>query len=208
MAKEGIGPLLFNPFKRVNGWKALWLGLGAMVVASLIGWLGNTHFDGVLDVHTGAAASLWFHVAESLIDWLAMAIILLGGGVLATRRWGKAMDLAGAQALARAPMILAVLPPLLPPFRRQAERYAAGTLGNLPGIQGGPVDMVIFWAGTLVIVAAVVWMVALMWKGFGLAYRAKGNWAVISFIAAIVLAEALSKFIIVKLAHSQSPLGL
>ena len=38
-----------NPFRFVAGSKALLFGWGIMLVASVIAWKSNTHFDGVLE---------------------------------------------------------------------------------------------------------------------------------------------------------------
>jgi hypothetical protein len=37
-------------------------------VAAIIGWFGKTHFDGVLDVHTGREAPLWLFIAEGVFE--------------------------------------------------------------------------------------------------------------------------------------------
>jgi len=205
MAAKGRGSRLFNPFATVNGWPALRLGLAAMAVASLIGWLGRTHFDGVLDVHTGAGAPYAFHLAESLLDWLAMALAVYAVGSILNRRWASPVQVLGTQALARAPMMLAVLPGLLPGFRRYAEHLAAGVLGKLPVVRPGMADTVIFWLGVVVMVAAVIWMVALMWKGFSVCFKARGTRAVVAFIFAIIVAEALSKIAIGAMTGWQLP---
>ena len=50
---------LFNPFRFVAGYKALLSGLVIILLSAFVGSLGNTHFDGVLDVHIGLTAPLW-----------------------------------------------------------------------------------------------------------------------------------------------------
>ena len=50
--------LLFNPFVYIAGGKALVLGLLTILVAGFLGSLSTTHFDGVLDTHTGRPATL------------------------------------------------------------------------------------------------------------------------------------------------------
>ena len=99
--------LLFNPFFYVAGGKALGIGLAAILLAGLVGALGNTHFDGVLDTHTGAHAPLWFFLAEGIIDWLCLGAVLLVFGpgcvedsVPGARRFGNAGP--GAMAVSAA----------------------------------------------------------------------------------------------------------
>jgi hypothetical protein len=59
---------LFDPFTYIAGWQALLTGLAAIVITALLGSVGNVHFDGVLDMHIGAKAPLWFFVVEGFMD--------------------------------------------------------------------------------------------------------------------------------------------
>ena len=71
-----VATLLFNPFVFIAGGQALLLGAITILVAGLIGHAGNTHFDGVLDVHSGASAPLWFFLSEGINDWLCLDVVL------------------------------------------------------------------------------------------------------------------------------------
>ncbi len=54
---------LFNPFHYIAGSQALTIGLGLILAMSLIGAITNSHFDGLLDFHTGRSAPLWVFVS-------------------------------------------------------------------------------------------------------------------------------------------------
>jgi len=92
---------LFNPFVYIAGAQALGLGLGAILLAGLIGSLSNTHFDGVLDTHTGLHVPLWVFLAEGLADWLCLSLVLLIFGKIISNTAFRTIDLLGTQALAR-----------------------------------------------------------------------------------------------------------
>jgi len=62
--KPGIGAWLFNPFRYVAGAQALFLGLLAIIAAAWLGSMTNTHFDGVMDAHTGSESTWWMFVYE------------------------------------------------------------------------------------------------------------------------------------------------
>ncbi|MHC4215637.1 MAG: hypothetical protein ACYSWP_19995, partial [Planctomycetota bacterium] len=64
---------LFNPFKYIAGFGALGLGMGVIVASAFLGWLGTTHFDGVLDLHIGFEAPVWVFFAEGILNWLCLA---------------------------------------------------------------------------------------------------------------------------------------
>ncbi len=61
---------LFNPFQYVAGGSALIIGVIVIAAAGLVGSLSQTHFDGVLDVHAGAPAALWFYVSGSSVEFV------------------------------------------------------------------------------------------------------------------------------------------
>lgn len=190
--------LLFNPFRRVAGWPALGLGLAAILLTGWIGSLSGTHFDGVLDMHTGpASVPLWFFLAAGLIDWLALALVLLAAGRLASRSAFRAVDLLGTQALARWPMLLAALACLPPGYRRftayLVEQVQKGKLD--PGLLHP--DAAVFFSTLLVAMLATVWMVALMYRSFSLCCNIRGGRAVGAFVAGLLVAEVLSKVAII-----------
>ena len=71
---RSINQWLFNPFRFMAGFKALLFGLGIISVSAYLGFVSNTHFDGVLDVHTGIEIPLQYFFAEGIINWLSLAI--------------------------------------------------------------------------------------------------------------------------------------
>ena len=98
--------LLINPFYYVAGGKALSLGLAGIVLAGLVGALGQTHFDGVLDTHVGARVPVWVFLAEGIVDWLCLGGVLLVLGRVASKTAFRALDVLGTQALARWPAVV------------------------------------------------------------------------------------------------------
>ncbi len=189
---------LFQPFRYVAGGTALALGLAAIVVTGLVGAVSATHLDGVLDLHTGRPAPWWVFPLEGVIDWLALALLLLLLGKLVTRTAFRARDLLGTQALARAPMLLPVIAALLPGYQRLAGQILqALPRGAPPAFVGA--DALSFAVVLLLTVLAVVWMVVLMYQSYSLCTNTRGVRAAVSFIIAVLAAEVISKLAIVAL---------
>lgn len=178
---------IFNPFYYIAGGQALALGLSLIVAAGLLGWVGNAHLDGVLDVHIGLEAPIWLFVAEGVIDWLVMALVLLAAGAILSGRRFRALDIFGTQALARGPSVLLVAVAFIPGFQVQSLKLATGNFQIVPA------ELAAFVVGMLVTVFTIIWMVILMYRGFAVSCNVRGGKATGAFIVSLILAEILSK---------------
>ena len=200
--KRKISTWLFNPAVYIAGAEALSVGLGLILVATWIGSLSRTHFDGVIDVHAGVEAPRWFFFAEGLLAWLSVVIVFWIVGKLAARTSFRLVDLAGTQALARGPMFFSVLFALLP----GNARFTQSLMTTLQSKTSPSVelfltpDAVSFFVVLGVMIVAMGWMVALMYNSYAHVCHVQGGRAVGSFIVALILAEALSKIILFGLA--------
>jgi hypothetical protein len=198
--KRALGQWLFNPFQFIAGSSTLFLGLVIMLASAFLGSLSNAHFDGVLDLHIGKAAPLWFFTTEVLIDWFCLSIVLLVTGLIVSRSSFRVIDCFGTQALARAPYLLAAVAVLPKGFTRFAEYLASKAMQQTPAntIQNG--DVLFFAIGLIVVLLMIIWMVVLMYRAYAVSCNTKGGKAVGSFIAALIVAEILSKIVIWQLA--------
>lgn len=188
--------LLFNPFFYVAGGKALGIGLAAIVLAGLIGAWGNTHFDGVLDTHTGAHAPLWFFLAEGIIDWLCMAAVLLALGLLMSKTAFRALDVLGTQALARWPTLL-VATLMLPGAVGRFGAQLVGRIGHPEASRAINIpDAIVFCVVVLATIPITCWMVYLMYKAYSVSCNVKGGRGIGSFVVGLLAGEVLSKLCI------------
>jgi hypothetical protein len=191
---------LFNPFKFVAGFKALIIGLTFIVAASLLGSLGSMHFDGVLDAHYGPAWPAWAFITEGLIDWLSLALVLAIFAAIMHRKTSRFIDVLGTQALARWPSLITAILLQIPAYKRTLnELVAKAQQAQTAPPTLNPVDMIILIAISILLLAAIIWMVALMWRAFAVSCNAKGPKAIIVFIIAIVISEIISKVLLFQL---------
>jgi hypothetical protein len=193
--------LIFNPFIYIAGARALGLGLAALVLAGLFGAVGDTHFDGVLDTHVGAGAPLWFFLAEGVADWLCLSIVLWLFGKLVSPTAFRTIDLFGTQALARWPTILTALIALPPAFQRFSGQLLLQVTHPGTPLELGSPDAIVFFVILVLMLVLLCWTVALMYNAYSLACNIKGAKAIGTFIAGILLAEILSKIVLLSLLH-------
>jgi len=189
---------LFNPFRFVAGYKALLLGLTTILISAFFGFLGNLHFDGVLDVHTGLKAPIWCFVAEGIINWLSLAIPLFFFGLVVSHSAVRVIDVFGTQALARWPYLITSVV-MLPEANRRFGTYLMARFTLATGGAFDYTDMCIFIFAAIVAVLMIIWMVALMYQAYTVSCNMKGLKAIITFVVSIIGAEVLSKSLILLL---------
>jgi hypothetical protein len=189
--RDSLRTWLFNPFHFVAGGPALAMGAGVVVVAGYNASVSNSHFDGVLDFHTGAAAPLWLFLVEGGISWLSAALLLWMAGLLISESRMRSIDVFGTAALARFPTLVMAFVALLPGYQRQIGRITTMNSSIVPA------DLAAFSLVAVVVVAMLIWMVVLMYNGFAVSCNAKGWKAIIAFAAATLLGEIVSKLVIV-----------
>ena len=197
--KSCIRQWLFNPFQFIAGGKALILGLVIILITSILGSLSNTHFDGVLDVHTGLVVPTWLFVAEGLINWLSLAFVLAVFGLLFRGLSFRIIDVFGTQALARWPHIITAAVALAPGYQRYTAYIASEIFQTGDNVTVYDTDVFFFGLAVIVLICVTIWMVALMYRAYAVSCNLKGGRAIGSFIAGLIIAEVLSKLGIILL---------
>ncbi len=180
---------LFNPFIYIAGTKALIIGWAAMLGAAVIGYYSKTHFDGVLDAHSGHAAPMWFYFEDALVDWSLLVVIFYTAGSIFSRSSIRFIDVAGTFALARWVMIFVAIAGF--GVYMPGPNQPVSMEEMMKRVMTGPVIVC-----GLLSLALVVWMVALMYNAFTTSCNLKGGKAVWSFIIGLIIAEVLSKLIL------------
>ena len=199
---RSLSEYLFNPFRTVAGSKALFLGATIILITAFLGSLSNTHFDGVLDVHTGQKAPTWLFFAESLIDWLCMVLFLFFSALIVSRSQWRFIDILGTQALSRWPTLITASV-MLPDANRRFGEYLMSKLSrSSEAATINFTDAVTFFVAAIIAVLMIIWMVALMYKAYAVSCNLKGAKAVVTFIISLILAELVSKVLILALLGS------
>lgn len=197
--RKNLFTWLWNPFDLVAGGPALAIGLLIILVTGFIASFTNTHFDGVLDTHTGFKAPLWFFLAEGIVNWLSLSLVLLIAGlIVAKERRFRALDLLGTQALARWPFLITALITNLPGYAAyNAKLVVMAKQGKITPPPAPVAEILAFGFATLTMIVVTVWFVALAWKAFRISCDIRGWKAVTAFTVGIILAEVLSKIVFI-----------
>ena len=192
--------ILFNPFEKIAGFKALTTGVSIIVLTGIAGYFANINFDGVLDAHfLLKELSLASHLAEGIVNWLCLSITLLISGLIFSRTKFRIIDVFGTQAFARWPMLItAILALALPVSPDLISDYILWkTMGVGEEVVPGAAEIIVLTLFIVVSVALSVLMVILMYKAYSVSFNIKNVRGIISFIAALILAEIASKHLLV-----------
>ena len=189
--KMTLARWLFNPFVRIAGTTSLIGGLVAIGVGGLAAAAAGIRFDGLLDMHFVQSVPIWLPILEGLLNWITISVLF----VLVVQFFGgrhrvRLVDIAGTQALARAPLVPAAAVCTLPSIRNSlAELLLAFQNGDFAAIGTG-----VLLAG-LVMLAGIVWTVVLMWNAFSVSCNIKGGRGIALFAAAVVIGELATKLL-------------
>lgn len=185
---------LWNPFHRIAGWTSLAAGIAVLLATGFLAAPTNTHFDGVLDTHTGFRAPLWLFLAEHFVNWLSLSAVLwTAGALLKGPRSFRAIDLFGTQALARWPFLITALACYLPGFESMNRKLIQTVKSGQLVPQATAMEWFAFTCVTTVMIVMTVWFVALAWKSYRVSCDVRGAKAVIAFVVGIIVAEVISK---------------
>ena len=195
--KNKVITWLFNPFHYLAGGKSLLIGLVLIAIAGCIAYFSNSHFDGVLDFHFGMKLPIWFMMAEGFIDWLSLAVVLLIAGMIISRTRFRVIDIFGTQALARFPCLFMALVALLPGYNSLINKIIANPMNAATIIFENIGALIILMIVGIVILIMVIWMLVLMYRAFAVSFNVSGWKAIVSFIIGLIIAEVISKIVII-----------
>ncbi len=179
MKTLNLSKWLFNPFVYIAGIPAMFAGLAIMALTAIIAFFGKIHFDGAIDLHVGAITPYWLYVAEPLLAWIIVALVFYLTALIISKSKIRLVDFLGTTALARTAMLPGALFALLPPMQ------------NLSPENMTPAMIAV----SILLLVPMIWLITLLYNAFTISGNVKGSKATIAFIAALIIAEVLSKII-------------
>lgn len=184
--------VLYAPLDVLSTRTALLVGLLITVLGVGVG-LAGIRFDGALDTHIAGHVTARVALADAVIALGSMTLVMWVAGLVVARK-GRAIDHLAAVALARAPNVLCGALLLLVGHAFSAQ---------LAAMMHNPFDPKAAVFGLMIAVVTlpfIVWFFVLLYQGYKTASGLKGAALVVSFIVAVIVAEVLSKIVLVRLA--------
>ncbi len=190
--------ILFNPFKKYQENTLLAIGIVATLLGSFIGYIFFTRFDGAIDLHFTPDINLWQPFIDNSINIATLFVVLF---VLAKyhNKKTRAVDILNAVLIARIPYYLVPFLNINNTISRATDQMMA-IVGDTININMAAIplsSLLIISLFALIALAALVWYIILLFNGYKIASNAKGSLTILFFCLALILAEILTKVIIV-----------
>lgn len=170
---------LLNPFTRIAGWKAFFIGLLFALLAGL-GGLKGIWFDGVLDAHPAPNIPFYWAYVMQAVNIISIAAVMWVVAIIISRNF-RFVDILGTMTLARAPMLLMVPLIALLSLAAGSDPLVKSTLTLVAGLL-----VLIVW----------LWYIVLMYNGMRVSCNVKGWKFAVLFAVGIVIAETVSKVLL------------
>lgn len=186
MKEKNNWGMLLNPFSRIAGWQAFWIGLVVATITGIIGAYANMALDGVLDMHFVDNLTVSGSLAIMAIDIISAVLVMYLFGLFVSKDF-RFVDILGTMTLSRAPYLLLSVIGLFvtAPSSDELLAYPAVALSS-------PAFMI----SIVVSIPVLIWVVALMYNGYRVSTGVRGTKLTIVFIFALLIAETVSKVLI------------
>lgn len=184
----------WNPFEKLAGFRALAIGMVALTVSVFMGTMFNARFDGLLNLHFVAKANLWQVLIDQLINLLSVSLCFYFIALILSLGKVRFIDVLGCNAFALSPM--AILPVVnISGYWSDLSLEIAGKPDMTPRILSNlETGVMIFTVAVALVV--LIWHVLWLYNGYKVSSGFKGNKLVYSFIAGLVGAILLSKYLV------------
>jgi len=187
--------IILNPFEKIAGAKSLFFGLAAVLVAGIIGYFSKTHFDGILNVHSGIQSDWFVHIAEPLLSVAVVALWFWLFAVIFGKQNVRGIDVVGTQFFAFIPLV----PASVLGFFKVTE-VVADALQELVANPEAPLDvaasqMAVFVVLMIVVMLLSVWSAIWIYKAYKVAANLPNQIHIPVYITGIIVGMIVPKFL-------------
>ena len=184
---------LKNPFYRVAGYTSLAWGVGDIVVATAIAFVGGVHFHGLLHYGGAPNGAWWCFVVEHLVVWLVPSVLIYLSALFCSRSHVRPVDVLGTVAFAQLPFVLLSLFMALPPMREVATIQSVQAVDAL--LTDTPRLLVLVWIGVVSLLLSI-WVLYWLFRATSVACNLKGRNLWIVFIIGAFGGDVLCRYLI------------
>ena len=187
----------YNPFEKYSGEKLVPFGILFTIIGAFLAYNFNAIFDGVLDLHFSNSSNIYQILTFIIVDIALLANVLVIFGKYINPKT-RMIDIYATVLIAKIPAYLFTIMNVNAISYNLCQRIIKFTATrNFQSINGSDIGFIIIQ--TIISLFMLFWTISLLYNGFKTATNAKATKDKLLFVAAIILAEIISKIIIYKL---------
>lgn len=186
---------LFNPFEKHGEKTLLTVGLISTLLGSLLGYIFYARFDGVLDLHFTPKIQVYQPFLDNLINVMALTTLLYTVGSMVNVKT-RLVDIMGISLVSRTPLYLLPLFNIGNFISDATSSVINPETLEIVGMSPNVLIPILIFAFFTIL--ATIWYLTLLYNGFKVASNAKGTKPAALFILAVLLAEVVSKYLILQ----------
>ncbi|PKG43647.1 hypothetical protein [Psychroflexus sp. MES1-P1E] len=189
--------LLFKPFEKYSEKTLLLIGVFFTLLGSFFAYVFNIRFDGIIDIHIVPNTFSYQALLDNLINIFCLVLFLYISTKYINKKT-RLIDILNTALVARAPFYILPFFNINGVIKKASEdviQFANPEL--ISQISSSNLFIIIVFG--IITILFLVWYISLLFNGFKVASNAKGKTPIILFVISLLLAEVLSKFLIVQL---------
>ncbi len=196
MKNKTLTSWLFTPFKFIAGSKALFIGIVILIALSILGYLGNVHFGGIISTSIADSSSqspYILHAIYQLSAWGSMTLVFYITARIVSKTAVRLIDIAGTMAVSQAPFILVALLGLFPEVHLNIGDPNTANINEIMQVVKDNIAMIFMIS--IISILVMIWSIGLKYNAYSVSANIKGVIGGVSFTIGIIICEILSRII-------------
>lgn len=179
--------MLYNPFCKIAGWKAFFMGAIIVSISVIIAYFGNQYYQGAMNVKLVADAHLGYAFLSQIVGLFIMVFLFYLAGIFFSKGV-RFQDVLGTTILARYPYIIPAFFGYFFDFDSMNRITTTLLSGQTKDVLG---DLMLLTVIGVIMLVILVWYIALLWNAFRVSTDIKGGKGIAIFIVALLMTDLL-----------------
>lgn len=179
--------MLYNPFCKIAGWKAFFMGAIIVSISVIIAYFGNQYYQGAMNVKLVADAHLDYAFLSQIVGLFIMVFLFYLAGIFFSKGV-RFQDVLGTTILARYPYIIPAFFGYFFDFDSMNRITTTLLSGQTEGVLG---DLMLLTVIGVIMLVILVLYIALLWNAFRVSTDIRGGKGIAIFIVALLMTDLL-----------------
>ena len=193
--RKKIFNLIFDPSSILSLKQSLTYGIAIIFISGMINSISNTHFDGILDSHTGKPAPLLVFILEGFINLIVISVVFFTLIKISLTTHVSFLEIFSQQSFARWPFILISFLSLNQFYQDIINLIYQKYIELDKSVILSTNDFNLFIVIIFFMMIIIIWSLILMYNSFRRVCDKGGLKVILLFITGIIISEILSKFV-------------